>query len=654
MYRIYYLDVAAIVVLFALLTSLIFRRMNRGRDNQAFVKYVIILLVLSVADILRSAPLEWMRPLSSSILFREIACGFYNLLNVVSYAIYIHMIGRMTGTFRRIVRTPFYAICYTLPLLVELVLIGINFSEHILFYYTKVGGADVQYHRGDYLWIVIAIGYYYALFAFIHVTYCFVHKNLDKIKYAAMVVVFPINIIAFNIQMVKPDLLVQVFGLAITALILSFYVISPEENVDVETGARSYTAFRRSVKNIYEAKDDAFVVFGKLENIASIRATLGYEMYITLLKQISDNFYDMVKNYKTEDISLYYLKNGLFAYVVRGKYHLDTIEKTAGEMIPKLRDLFVVDGIRLKLDFAICGVVIPNEISTEKQLVKLSETYDSAVPMNKYVRYSEMAPEKDFVVKNNLDRIIADAIKNQKFEMYYQPIYSTKDEKFVSAEALIRLKDEQLGFISPALFIPAAEKSGSILQIGEFVIKDVCRFISQGDLANTGIKFVEVNLSVVQCMQSNMADKIKEILEEYKIDPNRINFEITETASDYLADAVLRTMRDITTNGNGFSLDDYGSGYSNLSRVMSFPYRIIKLDKSLVDGLVDKRSYDIMSQTISLLKSLGAEIVVEGVEDEAKATWFSEMGCEYIQGFYYAKPMPEHEFMAFCKSSAVG
>ena len=90
MYRVYYLDVAAIVLLFALLTSLIFRRMNRGRDNQAFVKYVIILLVLSVADILRSAPLVWLRPLSSSVLFREIACSFYNLLNVASYAIYIH------------------------------------------------------------------------------------------------------------------------------------------------------------------------------------------------------------------------------------------------------------------------------------------------------------------------------------------------------------------------------------------------------------------------------------------------------------------------------------------------------------------------------------------------------------------------------------
>ena len=141
----------------------------------------------------------------------------------------------------------------------------------------------------------------------------------------------------------------------------------------------------------------------------------------------------------------------------------------------------------------------------------------------------------------------------------------------------------------------------------------------------------------------------KEILDEYKINPSRINFEITETASDYLADAVLRTMKDISTNGNNFSLDDYGSGYSNLGRVMSFPYRIIKLDKSLVDGLDDTRSYEIMRQTISLLKSLGAEIVVEGVEDKDKAEWFSEMGCEYIQGFYYARPMPEIDFISFVK-----
>ncbi len=651
MYRIYNLDLAAIVILIALLTALIFRRMYRGRENRAFVRYVILLLVLAIADVFRIAPLYWLKPLSYQPVFREIWCGTYTLLNLVNYAMYIYMVGKMTGTYRKITTTPWLAILYRVPILAGLFFVVLNFFNHRLFFYIRVGEYDILYQRGPYMWVMVVLGYYYALFAFVHAVVCFVRKRLDKVKFAAIMVVFPINIIFFNIQAIRPEMVVQVFGYATTVLILSFYVISPEEYLDMETGAKSYTAFRRTINNIFCSRDDAFVIFGRLQNLTSIRSALGYEMYLSLLRDISDSIYKMLRIGKKLDVNLYYLKNGLFAFVIRGNYDITRIEDTANTVLPQLRDLFVVDGIRLKLDFAMCGVVIPNEINSASQLIRLSETFDHAIPLNKYVRYSEMAPEKDFVVRNNLDRIISDAIKNQKFEMYYQPIYSTRDGKFVSAEALIRLHDEQLGFISPALFIPAAEKSGSILQIGEFVIKDVCRFISESDLMQSGIRFVEVNLSVVQCMQSNMASKIQEILDEYKITPDRINFEITETASEYLADAVLRTMSDISGNGNGFSLDDYGSGYSNLSRVMSFPYRIIKLDKSLVDGLGDSRSYEIVRQTISLLKSLGAEIVVEGVEDREKAEWFSEMGCEYIQGFYYARPMPEQEFIEFCKKS---
>lgn len=650
MNRIYYLDVAAMVVMVALLASLIFRRMHRGRENRAFVHYVVILIVLTAADMFRAAPLTILGKISDSIVFREFWCSVYNILNVLNYAAYIYMVGRMTGTFKTLMRKPVLRVLYLLPIVAEAGLVITNIFTHTIFYYIDTP-EGIEYHRGPYSWMVVSVGYYFVVFAFCHILYCYKKGQLDKVKFAALMVVFPLNILSFNIQYLNPALLVQMFGFATSCLILSFFVISPEEYLDMETGAKSYTAFRMSIKNVYSAGDDAFVIFGKLRNVSSIRTTLGSEMYSALLREIADSFYAMLRGGAKEDINLYYLKNGLFAYVIKGDYNIDSIESTALTMIPKLRDLFEVDGIRLKLDFAICGVVIPNEIYSERQLIKLSETFHMAVPLNKYVRYSEMAPEKDFIVRNNIDRIITDAIKNNRFEMYYQPIYSTKERRFVSAEALIRLHDDQLGFISPGLFIPAAEKSGSILQIGEFVIKDVCRFLSDMEEEHTGIRFVEVNLSVVQCMQSNMASKIKDILDEYRIAPNRINFEITETASEYLADAVLRTMRDISGNGNGFSLDDYGSGYSNLGRVMSFPYRIIKLDKSLVDSLSDDRSYKIMSQTISLLKSLGAEIVVEGVEDKKKADWFSEMGCEYIQGFYYAKPMPEAEFIEFCKKS---
>ena len=647
MQRIYYLDVAAVLVLISLLASLIFRRMLRGKDNRAFVQYVTLLIPLTILDILRTADFSF-TGIHDSVLRKEIFCALYNIVNIMNYTMYIYLVGKITGTFRIIMRKKILAALYFLPFIVETVLVISNFFNHRFFYYTSED-VGVVYHRGDLTWIFIVVGYYYVLFSMVHIIICYVKKRLSGVKYTALMVVFPINVITFQIQRMHPELLTQMFGFAITVLILTFFVINPVENLDMETGAKSYTAFRNSIGNVYMSGDDAFVVFGKLQNIASIRSALGYDMYMALLRQIADNFYSRLKGNIRVDLNLFYLKNGLFAYVIRGDYHIDEIEKEVQIILPKLRDLFVVDGIRLKLDFAICGVAIPREIGSERQLIRFSETFDYAIPINEYVRYSQVAPEKDFIVKNNIDRIISDAIKNNKFEMYYQPIYSTREKAFISAEALIRLKDEQLGFVSPALFIPAAEKSGSILQIGEFVIRDVCRFLSQGDAENCGIRFVEVNLSVIQCMQANMAEKIQDILKEYNIDPGRINFEITETASDYLADAVLRTMNDISVNGNGFSLDDYGSGYSNLGRVMSFPYRIIKLDKSLVDGLGDSRSYEVMRQTIILLKSLGAEIVVEGVEDEDKALWFAKMGCEYIQGYYYARPMPEREFIDFCR-----
>lgn len=648
MQRVYYLDVAAVFVMISLLASLIFRRMLRGKENRAFVQYVILLIPLTILDILRTADFSFIG-IHDSILHKEILCALYNIMNILNYTVYIYLVGKITGTIRIIMRKKILAVLYLFPVIVETFFVVSNFFNHRFFYYTNEEAEGLVYHRGDLIWVFIAVGYYYVLFSMVHIIICYVKKRLSDVKYTALMVVFPINVITFQIQRMYPALLTQMFGFAITVLILSFFVINPVENLDMETGAKSYTAFRNAIGNVFMSGDDAFVIFGKLQNISSIRSALGYDMYMALLRQIADNFYSHLKGNFKVDLNLFYLKNGLFAYVIRGDYHVSEIEKDVQIILPKLRDLFVVDGIRLKLDFAICGVAIPREIGSERQLIRFSETFDYAIPINEYIRYSEVAPEKDFIVRNNIDRIISDAIKNEKFEMYYQPIYSTKEKAFISAEALIRLKDEQLGFVSPALFIPAAEKSGSILQIGEFVIRDVCRFLAQGDAANSGIRFVEVNLSVVQCMQANMAEKIQEILKEYNIDPGRINFEITETASDYLADAVLRTMNDISVNGNGFSLDDYGSGYSNLGRVMSFPYRIIKLDKSLVDGLGDSRSYEVMRQTIILLKSLGAEIVVEGVEDEDKALWFAEMGCEYIQGYYYAKPMPEREFIDFCR-----
>ena len=231
--------------------------------------------------------------------------------------------------------------------------------------------------------------------------------------------------------------------------------------------------------------------------------------------------------------------------------------------------------------------------------------------------------------------------------MYYQPIYSVKENGFTTAEALIRLIDDKEGMVSPGIFIPAAEKNGTIHKIGDFVIQDVCRFIEENDLAKLGLHSIEVNLSTVQCMRNNVVDRIGNCLADHHVDPSNINLEVTETASNFVHDTIRTTIFSLHSLGLNFALDDYGTGYSNLQRVVDMPFNAIKLDKRFVDEWEHPRMRSVIQNTIRMIKDLGEEIVVEGVETKEAAEWFAEQGCDYIQGFYYARPMPEEEFLHF-------
>lgn len=241
-------------------------------------------------------------------------------------------------------------------------------------------------------------------------------------------------------------------------------------------------------------------------------------------------------------------------------------------------------------------------------------------------------------------QIMKNALANGTFQVYYQPIYSTSQEKFHSAEALIRLYDNELGFISPEEFIPMAEKNGMILKIGEFVFRTVCRMMARERIWEKGIDYIEINLSVVQCMQEDICEMLYGIMDEYDIPYSCINLEVTETtiAKDVLWD----TMERMTVGGVTFSLDDYGTGYSNLTNVIKYPFHIVKLDKSMVwYAMENETAMRALRHTVAMLQDLDMCIVAEGVETKEQKDILQEMGCEYLQGYYFSKPVPEKEFL---------
>ncbi|MGP1612931.1 MAG: EAL domain-containing protein, partial [Catonella sp.] len=183
-----------------------------------------------------------------------------------------------------------------------------------------------------------------------------------------------------------------------------------------------------------------------------------------------------------------------------------------------------------------------------------------------------------------IEELVKTALNDNRLEVYFQPIYNTEKKKFTSAEALIRMKDNEGNFVPPDIFIPIAEKSSLIIDIGNFVLNEVCRVISEEHLSDYDFEYIEVNVSMVECLQSNLASNVMSVLKQYRIFPSQINLEITETSASEFTDIVDKNIKTLYNKNITFSLDDFGTGYSSLSRILSLPLKLIKIDKSIVQA----------------------------------------------------------------------
>ncbi|MBQ6255695.1 MAG: EAL domain-containing protein, partial [Clostridia bacterium] len=228
-----------------------------------------------------------------------------------------------------------------------------------------------------------------------------------------------------------------------------------------------------------------------------------------------------------------------------------------------------------------------------------------------------------------------------------QPIYDVRSGGFHSAEALARIIDPEYGVISPAIFIPAAESEGFMIPVGDRVLDQVFRFAAEHDLDALGLACIEVNLSVAQCMESNLPEKFRALRQKYGVDPGRINLEITETTFENISEIMLENIGELIRMGYSFALDDYGIGYSSIQRINRIPLNLIKIDKSMLDEVHSENGRKILEYTMRMMQSIDKQVVAEGAETRDAVELLKSMSCDYIQGFYFSKPLPEDKFIRY-------
>jgi len=261
---------------------------------------------------------------------------------------------------------------------------------------------------------------------------------------------------------------------------------------------------------------------------------------------------------------------------------------------------------------------------------------------NSYCFFSESMRESS-AQKLSLRNDIADGIVGEQFVTYYQPIVRVPDCTISGFEALVRWQHPTHGLVDPAEFIPIAEESGLIIQLGEQVLRAACQQMAQWrsdvpDLAED--LTVTVNLSARQLLEPGYVKALRRTVERYGISPHQLCLEITESLLVADTELAIELLREIRSDGFHLSLDDFGTGYSSLNYLDEFPVDSLKIDRSFVQKLNDQHDNAIVRAILAMAKTLGIEVVAEGVEDEMQIAFLQSVQCDFLQGYYFAEPLP--------------
>jgi diguanylate cyclase (GGDEF)-like protein len=243
---------------------------------------------------------------------------------------------------------------------------------------------------------------------------------------------------------------------------------------------------------------------------------------------------------------------------------------------------------------------------------------------------------------SRLERDLRLALQNKEFYLHYQPIICLKTGKLAGFEALIRWQHPEQGFISPVDFIPIAEDTGAIVQIGEWVLYEACRQLRswQIQFPHTHSLKMSVNLAIQQIKQSSLLEILNRILLETGLNGNSLKLEITESMLMDDGEATIELLSQIREKKIQLSIDDFGKGYSSLSYLHRFPINTIKIDRSFVSNMnSDEENFEIVKTIATLAHTLGMDVVAEGVETEAQMNHLKTLGCEYGQGYLFSKPL---------------
>lgn len=328
----------------------------------------------------------------------------------------------------------------------------------------------------------------------------------------------------------------------------------------------------------------------------------------------------------------------------------ESLDEYAEKLLSALRNTVTIEDTQINLTASIG--IYPNtkgeeDVFTTIQNADIALNYAKKQGKDCFSIFNSLMKEEIFR-KTKIQKNLNEAIKKDLLEVYYQPKINLKDENLIGAEALLRWKDEELGIISPGEFIPIAEETGIIIELGRYVLRKVCMQIKTWEASRINYINVAVNVSGKQFKDTSLPEYITNVLKEYGLPPSVLELEITESAIIGNIKYTYKMLNEFIKKGIKIAIDDFGTGYSSYHHLSQLSLNILKVNKSFIDFInCGNKKNLVIKNIIDFAHALGMKVVAEGVEQEHQMKILKEYDCDIIQGYFYSKPLSPKDFEVY-------
>lgn len=612
-------DISAFVMLLLIILLFLMRRGISNYQNRLFFTLIFCAFLGTIADI-------------CDILFINAGNTLPNVLKYISSGscfvfhgleallVLFYFLG-ITNSWWKIKNGIKFVL--VLPYIIIAFLIVTSFYTHLIYYYDASG----IYHRGSACILTYLLALIYLVIAAVYI--CHLRKFLSRETQLILILITIIAATGAIIQLTIPGLSTQMFATAMCLYIIFFTLQNPYLAIDNYLRVYNRSSFVNMAALSFATGKKMSMILLAIDDYVFLQSSFGVEQVRELQSEIAKSMKALDRN-----ILIYHVSDACFCVVLNSNYQ----EQKTTDLMNRMEKLFdktwEINEISTILSVHLCRINCPKDADSVERIFEIISCLLEQKQNGKRI-YIEDMDLKGRNSQRQKEQLIKEAILNESYEICYRGLYSILTQKTDSVEIALRIKDENKEYLYSDESKELQEKTGMIFKVGIILFREACRFINKYAQSDMEIDSVEIGISIFLCMQQEYLLEIAALMKEYKIKPGMIRLKISESEAMDTTIQLQEMMKRFSEIGIWFSLDGYGTGYSNISYIYQLPFSHIEMDKEVFKAaLLDEKAMEILVNTIQMLHELDMQVIICDVPNEKEKLLLKNIRCDYVVETY--------------------